>query len=197
MGGKRIWQGEHLLFYLACLLIGITVFIGCATTAPTPTPTIDTKSEAQAYLNKAEALARGGNYGDALNEDEKALKLFPQGFPGDHALWHMGLIWAHPGNSQRDYSKAVSCFNRIIQEFPQSMLRDEATILTSLFSELVGKESEIRNLAAKGKKSERTVYSLKYDLQKVKNQIAALKEELRKVQEEDAILKEQLKGLRR
>ena len=56
--------------------------------------------------------------------------------PGDEAIFNMGLIYAHFGNPQKDYEKAFSFFDRLIKEFPQSPLYQEAKIWTGVLNSI-------------------------------------------------------------
>jgi len=114
------------------------------------------------HLDVAEKLMIKGDYEGALKEDEEVVRLFPGVSPGDSALFHMGLIRAHPDNPQRDYKKALECFRRLDRDFPLSALKEKARVWIGAIDELTRRESRIKDL-------EKTVSALE-------NRLKALKE---------------------
>ncbi len=68
----------------------------------------------------SEKLLAEGNYDGALKENQRILSLSGQNSPGDEALFNMGLILAHPGNSKKDYAKSLAHFKRLMKDYPLS-----------------------------------------------------------------------------
>ena len=62
------------------------------------------------------------NIGSALKENEKVISLAGKDVPVDEAIFYMGLIYAHPANSARDYRKSMISFRRLIRDYPGSPL---------------------------------------------------------------------------
>jgi len=114
------------------------------------------------HLDVAEKLMIKGDFEGALKEYDEVVRLFPGVSPGDSALFHMGLIRAHPDNPQRDYKKTLECFRRLDRDFPRSALRDEVRVWIVAIDELTRRESQIKDL-------EKTVSALE-------NRLKALKE---------------------
>ncbi|MDD5723563.1 MAG: tetratricopeptide repeat protein [Syntrophales bacterium] len=73
-------------------------------------------------------LLAGHEYGRSLEENKKALSLSGKKPPGDEALFNMGLIYSHYGYSQKDYEKSLGLFKRLVTEYPQSRLVEQAKI---------------------------------------------------------------------
>jgi len=121
----------------------------------------------------AEKFVARGDYEKALEEDENVLKIFPGGSPGDRALFHMGIIWAYPNNPQRDYKKALKCFQQFNRDFPQSALREKVSFWTSTIDELIRLESKSRDL-------EETVITLRKQLNTLKEIDIGIEEKKRK-----------------
>jgi murein L,D-transpeptidase YafK len=42
---------------------------------------------------------------------------------GDRVLFEMGIIYAYPKNEQKDYQKAMECFQELINNYPESQYR--------------------------------------------------------------------------
>jgi tetratricopeptide (TPR) repeat protein len=141
MGEKRAGNGKHLFIYGACLLVILSLGTGCVTSL-----NIQERWQGHKHLDLAETLISKGEYEGALKEYEEIVRLFPGVSPGDKALFHMGLIWAHPNNLQRNYKKALECFHRLLRDFPRTTLKDETRVWVSVLNKLILCESKITYL---------------------------------------------------
>jgi len=83
---------------------------------------------ARESLLLSQKLLAERNYEGALREIQRSLSLSGQNPPGDEALFNMGLIYAHPGNSKKDYGKSLTFFKRLIKDYPQSSWVEQARI---------------------------------------------------------------------
>jgi tetratricopeptide (TPR) repeat protein len=86
------------------------------------------------FLLSQELLAEG-NYEGALKENQRILSLSGQNPPGDEALFNVGLIHAHPGNTKKDYGKSLTLFRRLIKEYPQSAWVEQAKIWAGILQD--------------------------------------------------------------
>ncbi len=148
MGGKRNRTGKQVYFCLASLIL---LFLsGCATIDRTKervevatvsaetkepvvigTPLITTppkkeRVEVREPVFRGQKLLSPGDYEGFLKENEKALSLSGNKFAKDEALFNLGLAYAHPGNPKKDYGKSISFFKRLLKDYPQSPLSDQA-----------------------------------------------------------------------
>ena len=80
------------------------------------------------HLSLGKKLLDSGDFKGSLVENQKVLSRFPNAPPGDSALFNMALVYAHYRNPARDYNKSIVCFKRLITEFPQSTLLEQAKI---------------------------------------------------------------------
>ena len=141
MGKKQGRNGKHLFLHGACLLAIFILNAACTHTLNLPK-----KWHGHKHLERAGTLTTKGDYEGALNEDEEVLKLFPAASPGDRALFHMGLVWAHPDNPEQDFDNALACFERLIREFPRSALRGDARVWEGAVNQLIRYEGRIKEL---------------------------------------------------
>jgi len=74
----------------------------------------------------SEKLLSEGNYEGALMENQRILSASGQNPPADGALFNMGLILAHPGNTKKDYEKSLAFFKRLIKDYPGSPWAEQA-----------------------------------------------------------------------
>ncbi|HUV06256.1 MAG TPA: hypothetical protein VMX75_00925, partial [Spirochaetia bacterium] len=66
---------------------------------------------------------------------EKVISLVGKGVLVDEALFYIGLIHAHPANPARDYGKSMVSFRRLITDYPESPVVEQAKIVVGLLQE--------------------------------------------------------------
>ena len=226
MGAKRAWERERLLLRIACLIGLFMLVTGCAGLNKSQAPKHEavTKSHAvgASKFSNPVQIPIGGNFTKVNKEYVKALKKlkkadalmandnFPRslryckdvlnGFPrslGDRALLQMGLIYAHPENPGRDYEKAMTSFQTVLDKYPESIHIHEAEIWSMFFKEMDRKSGLIKDIRLRARylensiraqedhivkledhiwKQEEDIGSLEADIESLENQIKMLKE---------------------
>jgi len=141
------------------------------------------------HLDLAEKLVNKGDYEGALKEDDAVVRVYPGVSPGDRALFHMGLIWAHPDNAGRDYKKALDCFQRLIKDFPGSALMEEVRVWVGAINELMLYEGRVRD-------REDTISVLKKQLDALKETDTRVEQKNKDLEETVKALKKQIKALK-
>jgi tetratricopeptide (TPR) repeat protein len=153
MGGKPSRSRQHVYIRIALLILFIG---GCATISkkkevpianapapevvveppvvPEPAPIIEEpkevseRQEANEYMNAAQSLLARGDFEGSLRESQKVLTLLKDQSPADTAIFHMGLVYAHPKNPKKDNKRAIYFFNRVIKGYPDSAWVEQAKI---------------------------------------------------------------------
>ena len=146
MGRERIRARKYLYFFVASIMV--LALSGCAAFRE-----MGTKRDADDHLAAAKKLFDQGDYEGALKEDGKVLTLSPDAPPGDQALFHEGLIYAHYGNRKRDNRKAMECFRKLTKTFPRSPLAIEARTWIGVLQENERLKKEAHDLAGALRKS--------------------------------------------
>lgn len=128
MGRKRIktWKYFHLCITGLILLS----FLGCATLKE-----IENGREARESIIRSQKLLVQGDYEGSLKENRKALSLSNNNPPGDEALFNMGLIHAHSEYPRKDYKNSLNFLRRLIKDYPQSPLVEQAKIWIGILQE--------------------------------------------------------------
>ena len=121
MGRKHIRARKYLYLCLASLIF--FSFFGCATIEG-----MKKRRVARQGLLRGQELLTGGAYEESLRENQEVYSLVGESAPGDEAVFAMGLIYAHYKNPEKDYNKAISYFNKLIEDYPQSTLVEQARI---------------------------------------------------------------------
>jgi hypothetical protein len=152
MGRKSSGSRQHVYIRIALLILFIG---GCALSkknevptakapepevvaeppvAPEPPPVIAEpkevleRREANESLNAAQNLLARGDFEGSLRESQKVLSLLKDQSPADTAIFHMGLVFAHPKNPKKDNKRAIYFFNRVIKGYPDSAWMEQAKI---------------------------------------------------------------------
>jgi len=88
----------------------------------------DMVNDATKYLVLAQRLMEKNHFDASLDASQKSLSRSEIKSPGDEAIFHMGLIFAHYKNPKKDYKKSISYFERLLREYPHSPLSEQAKI---------------------------------------------------------------------
>jgi tetratricopeptide (TPR) repeat protein len=155
MGGKSAGKRQYVLFCFAGLVLGsgCALFDSPAPPQPPPAPAVviierlapppepppaplppvEPKEvrelrAADGHLQAAQQLMAKGEYDGSLREVQKVLSLAKDNAPADAAIFHMGLIHAHPDNAKKDNKKAIGFFTRVVKNYPESLWAEHAKI---------------------------------------------------------------------
>ena len=173
MGPKRGRKRKHIYIYCTGLFICLIFSNGCVTSAPFHNALLS-----QQHIETAKNMTQKGEYKKAIDIYDRVLQLAPHQSPGDEALLHMGIIWSHPDNPQRNFTKALSCFKSLSKNFPKSELNNEKEVLVDLIHEIIRQHGTIQDL-------KKTVGELEKQLNAIKKIDIEIEEKKRKDYTED------------
>ncbi|WP_028579553.1 L,D-transpeptidase family protein [Desulfogranum japonicum] len=133
--GKPFHCKNTILSSLACCIISIALlfFSACtnnAATLPIPSPPTSNQN-----VSQQDAFAA------SLIQYQKLLQQKPKF--ADRILFEMGIAYSHPKNTGKDYQKATACFQRIIDDFPESKYRDDSQMMLFQVSNVLMKDQLI------------------------------------------------------
>jgi murein L,D-transpeptidase YafK len=60
----------------------------------------------------------------------------------------MGIIYAYPGNEQKDYQKSLECFQKLIKDYPESAYRKDGEMMIFQINNVIVKDKTIAALQA-------------------------------------------------
>jgi tetratricopeptide (TPR) repeat protein len=89
------------------------------------------KLNGQNYFLKSQTLLKDKKYNDVLKRAEKVLSIGNRTNKAE-ALFNKGLVSAHYGYQNKNYKEASDCFKKIIEEYPESYLFEQAKIWVSI-----------------------------------------------------------------
>jgi hypothetical protein len=93
------------------------------------------QDELQDQVLRSQKLLAKGDYDGFSRENQKVLSLSGNRPPGDEALLNLGLVLIHPGNPKKDFGKSLSFFMRLLKDFPQSHLAEQAKVWIDILQE--------------------------------------------------------------
>lgn len=144
MGRKRARAGKYIYLCTACLIF--FTLLSCNALKESKKEGI--KQEVMRFeaiskhLMLAKILIEQGNYEASLKENQNVLSLSNDRPPGDEALFNMGLIYAHYRNPQKEYKRSIFYFEKLLKEYPQSPLREQAKIWIGVL-EVIEKSKQV------------------------------------------------------
>jgi len=122
----------------------------------------------------ASSLSSQGNYQAALILYEQIVSRNPA--MADRALFEMGIIYSYPKNDQKDYQKALECFQKLIREYPGSEYRQSSERMIFSINNLSIKDSILATQQAQ-------IKTLKQELACKESQIASLQKKIETLEE--------------
>jgi tetratricopeptide (TPR) repeat protein len=132
-----------------------------------------------------------GDYDSSLNKYLQIVNNHPAS-DVDRVLFEIGIIYSHPGNKQKDYEKALECFQKLIKEYPESSFRHDSEMMVFYINNVIVKDKTIAALQTqiealrhevKDKEKETDalqakVETLEQDLKNKENEILKLQKEI-------------------
>ncbi len=82
-----------------------------------------------------------GNYGAALDKYEQIIEHHPE--VADRILFEMGVTYAYPLNAQKDYGKALHCFEKVLADFPDSKYRHDSQMMILQINNVIIKNNKM------------------------------------------------------
>jgi tetratricopeptide (TPR) repeat protein len=169
MGKKRNRRGKHFYLFIACVLIIPVLLSGCARFYEELITGPD--------FQQAGNFTRQENYKAAISKYEQIIARHP--LVGDGVLFQMGIIYAAPQNQQKDYSKSLECFQRLIKNYPESRYRQDSDVLISLINEIAGKDKMSVTQRSRIDKLEQQVEEFEKKIEQIKQVDMNLKQKKR------------------
>jgi tetratricopeptide (TPR) repeat protein len=175
MGRKPVGEGQYFYFCLALLIL----FAGCSALQET-----NRRHEMRDALTTGRHLLAHGDYDGSLKAFQDVIIMAQDQPPADAATYNMGLVYAHPQNSQRDLQKAIGFFNRLITHYPDSPWTEQAKIWVGVLNEAEESKQAIEDSKQVIEKSREDVEKNRLAVEKSKQEIEKSRLELEKSKQE-------------
>jgi tetratricopeptide (TPR) repeat protein len=152
--------------------------------------------QAKTTFSEANVFFRQGNYEASLSKYRQIIEKYPT--TGDRVLFEMGIIFAYPGNEQKDYQQALAHFQKLINDYPESSYRKDSEVMTFNIRNVVIKDTtiatqqtQIETLRHELKSNGTEIITLQNKVVTLKNMIDALEQEVKSKQSEISKLKKE------
>jgi tetratricopeptide (TPR) repeat protein len=134
MGKKLRRTGGRLNFFLVCNMLMPILIGGCT----------HLNEGSRSTFKEANDLFSQGSYRASLGKYEQIIEKYPA--EGDRVLFEMGIIYAYPGNEQKDYQKSLECFQKLIKDYPGSGYRKDSEMMIFQINNVIVKDKTIAAL---------------------------------------------------
>jgi tetratricopeptide (TPR) repeat protein len=168
MGKKQSRIGEHLNFFFACIIITPILICGCSH--------FYEGFLAKSTFKEANDFFSQGSYKVSLSKYEQIIEKYP--VVGDRVLFEMGVIYAYPGNKQKDYQKSLECFQKLIKDYPESGYRQDSEVMISHINNVTIKDKRIITQQTQIETLEQEVKSKRNEIITQQKKIEALEQEV-------------------
>jgi L,D-peptidoglycan transpeptidase YkuD (ErfK/YbiS/YcfS/YnhG family) len=128
---------------------------------------------------EANYLFHQGSYAASLDKYSEITEKYPE--KADRALFEMGFIHAHPKNPQKDYQKALECFQKLIKDYPGSEYRQNSEMM--IFN--------IRNVALK----DTTIAAQQVQIETLQHKVRGKENEIVTVQKTNESFQKKIEAL--
>lgn len=164
MGKNQRRMGEHLYFFLICIMITPILLCGCS------------HFQAKSTFEEANALFSQGSYTASLIKYEQIIEKYPA--TGDRVLFEMGIIYAHPKYEQKDYQKSLECFQNLVKDYPGSGYRQDSERMIFYLNNVAVKDKMITTQQTQIEVLQQEVKSKENDIITLQNKIEALEKKV-------------------
>ncbi len=135
-GKKQSRGGGHFYIFWVSLIITPLLTGGCGH--------FNEGLQTTSAFKEANDLFGRGNYLVSLAKYGEILEKYPT--TGDRVLFEMGIVYAYPGNEQKDYQQALKCFQRLIMDYPASGYRKDSEVMIFQINNVIIKDKTIAAL---------------------------------------------------
>ena len=176
---KQRMLGKHLNVFFVCIILVPMLLCGCGH--------FTEGSRATTTFKEANDFFSLGDYKASLGKYRQIIENYPSA--RDRSLFEMGIIYAHPGNGQKDYQKSLECFQKLITDYPGSGYRKDSELMIFTINNVIVKDATIAAQQAQIETLRQEVHSRGNEIigQQKKNE--ALEQEVKSKENEIIALK--------
>jgi tetratricopeptide (TPR) repeat protein len=120
---------KRLNLFFICIILAPLLLCGCS------------PFQAKSTFSEANDLFVQGNYQAALGKYQQIIDKYPPA--GDRVLFEMAIIYAYPGNAQKDYQKSLESFQKLIKDYPKSGYRKDSELMIFTIKNVIVKDQTI------------------------------------------------------
>ncbi len=168
MDKRQSATGAYLYLFFVCTIITPMLLSACSHLH---------EGSAGSTFKEANDLFSQGNYKASLSKYGQIIERYPA--EGDRVLFEMGIIYAYPSNEQKDYRKALECFQTILKDYPGSRYRQDSAEMISHVNNAVIKDKRIIALQTQIGTLEQEIKNRESEIVTLQRKIETLDRELK------------------
>ena len=178
-GNRQKGIGGYFCFFFISITITTMLICGCSS--------IDEGLQARSISKEANDLFNQGKYNESLSKYEQIIE--NNSAVTDRVLFEMGVIYAHPGNEQKDYQKSLECFQKVVRDYPDSEYRRDSQMMIFQIHNVIIKDQIIAT-------QQTQIDNYRQEVKSKENQIITLQEEIATLGEQIETLEQKYIALR-
>jgi L,D-peptidoglycan transpeptidase YkuD (ErfK/YbiS/YcfS/YnhG family) len=128
--------------------------------------------KASTLTREANDFFNQGNYAAALATYAQIIENHPA--VADRVLFEMGITYAYPRNANRDYLRALDCFQSVVSDYPESDYRHDSQMMIQQIHHTILKDNIIAAQREKLERGQQALASKTRTIAKLQEAIAAL-----------------------
>jgi tetratricopeptide (TPR) repeat protein len=152
-------------------------------------------SRAKTTFIEANDFFSQGNYTASLGKYQQIIEKYPTA--GDRVLFEMGIIYAYPGNGQKDYQKSLECFQKLVKDYPGSGFRKDSEMMIFTINNVIVKDTTIATQQAQIEALRQEVQNRGNEIGTLQKKIEALEHEVTGRENENVALKKEAFALQK
>lgn len=133
MGRKQTRNWKYVYLCIAGLIVALC--FGCTTIK-----SVGKHIQAYDHVYRGKKQFEAKDLEGSAHEFNTVLSLSPKTTPGDSALFYLGILYAHYEYPGRNYNKSIYYFEKLINDFPESSLKERSKIWMEVLKDLQRKK---------------------------------------------------------
>ena len=171
--------GEYLRLFFVGIMIPPLLLCGCSHT--------EEGRQARLLSQEANVFFNQGKYEASLSKYEQIIEVNPAA--AERVLFEMGIIYAYPGNEQKDYQKSLQCFEKLVSDYPDSEYRRDSQMMILQIHNVIIKDKIIAT-------QQTQIETSRQEFKGKENEIITLQEKIEAHEEEIKTLEQKIFALR-
>jgi outer membrane protein assembly factor BamD (BamD/ComL family)/L,D-peptidoglycan transpeptidase YkuD (ErfK/YbiS/YcfS/YnhG family) len=137
--GRQEMKHLRIIQILICIILTPILLSGCCHSPD--------GHQATSTFEEANHLFSQGNFKAALGKYDEIIEKFPA--TGDRVLFEKGITYSYPKNEQKDYQKALECYQKLLKDYPGSEYRQNSEAMIFYINNVTLKDKQLATQHAK------------------------------------------------
>jgi tetratricopeptide (TPR) repeat protein len=165
---KPNWTCGQPGLLLFCFMLTVSLIFGCSHD--------NRGSPSGSIFSEANVFFAQKNYEASIGTYEKLIEKEPENT--DRVLFEMGIIYAHPDNHRKNYQKALECFQKIVNYFPDSDYRRDSQMMLLQIQNVIIKDNLIAVQQAQIDNYRRGIKAQENEILALKKKVGTLEQKI-------------------